>query len=108
MQSPNRHILLLGGTGVCGTIFTRAALSAGHTLTLYARTPSKIPSDVSSHPHLHVIQGEFGDEDGLKKAAACGATVFISMAGPTLGERKGTVLSLSHFYLFTIRTLLTF
>lgn len=88
---PPIHILLLGGTGLCGLIFTRLALEAGHALTLYVRTPSKIPSDLSAHPDLHIIQGEFDNEAGLAQAAACGATVFISFAGPTLGERKGTV-----------------
>ncbi|KAH7372102.1 hypothetical protein BKA64DRAFT_767744 [Cadophora sp. MPI-SDFR-AT-0126] len=74
MLSTKHHILLLGGTGICGTIFTRAALEAGHTLTLYVRTLSRIPNDISSNPNIHIIQGDFGDEEGLKKAAACGAT----------------------------------
>ncbi|KAK0105038.1 hypothetical protein ONS95_004594 [Cadophora gregata] len=89
MLSAKYHILLLGGTGICGTIFLRAALEAGHTLTLYVRTPSKISEDIASNPNIHIIQGEFGDEESLKKAAACGATVFVSLAGPTLGEKKG-------------------
>lgn len=87
------HILLLGGTGICGTIFTRAALEAGHKLTLYVRTPSKIPSELSSNANLSVVQGEFGDAEGLKKAAACGADIFISLAGPTLGKREGTPIT---------------
>jgi Trk K+ transport system NAD-binding subunit len=91
MLSTKHHILLLGGTGICGQIFTRAALEAGYTLTLYVRTPSKILEDLSANPNLHVIQGELGDEEGLKKAAACGADIFISLAGPTLGKKEGTV-----------------
>ncbi len=85
------HILLLGGTGICGTIFTRAALEAGHKLTLYVRTPSKLPSDLSSNAKVSIIQGELQNAEGLKKAAACGADVFVSLAGPTLGKREGTV-----------------
>lgn len=85
------HILLLGGTGICGLIFTRAALEAGHKLTLYVRTPSKIPTDLSSNANVSVIQGDLGDAEGLRKAAACGADIFISLAGPTLGNREGTV-----------------
>jgi nucleoside-diphosphate-sugar epimerase len=85
------HILLLGGTGICGTIFTRAALEAGHRLTLYVRTPSKLPSDLSSNANVSIIEGELQDAEGLKKAAACGADIFISLAGPTLGKREGTV-----------------
>lgn len=85
------HILLLGGTGICGLIFTRAALEAGHKLTIYARTPSKIPAELSSNVNLSVIQTDVADVEGLKKAAACGADVFVSLAGPTLGKREGTV-----------------
>jgi nucleoside-diphosphate-sugar epimerase len=85
------HILLLGGTGICGLVFARAALNAGHKLTLYVRTPSKIPADLSSNENLSVIQGELEDVEGLTKTAACGADVFISLAGPTLGKREGTV-----------------
>lgn len=85
------HILLLGGTGLCGIVFTRAALEAGHKLTLYVRNPSKLPSDLSTHPNLTIIPGELDDTSGLQKAAACGASIFISFAGPTLGKREGTV-----------------
>jgi hypothetical protein len=85
------HILLLRGTGICGLIFTRAALEAGHKLTLYVRTPSKIPAELSSYASLNVIQGGLGDEEAMKKASECGADVFISLAGPTLGKREGTV-----------------
>jgi len=85
------HILLLGGTGICGLIFTEAALSAGHKLTLYCRSSSKIPTPLLTHSKLDVIQGELSNEEGLKEAAACGADVFISFAGPTLGKREGTV-----------------
>ena len=93
MMVPSRrfHILLIGGTGICGLVFTKAAIQAGHAVTLYVRNPSKIPPELASRPGVHVIQGELGDEEGLKKAAACEADTFVSLAGPTLGERNGTV-----------------
>ena len=72
-------------------MFARAALDAGHQLTLYVRNPSKIPKELASNAKLSVIKGDLGDEEGLKKAAACGADVFISFAGPTKGKRDGTV-----------------
>jgi NAD dependent epimerase/dehydratase family enzyme len=90
-MSAKYHILLFGGTGICGRIFTQAALEAGHTLTLYVRNPSKTPAEFATNPNLHTIQGELGDEEGLKKAAVCGAEIFVSLAGPTLGKREGTV-----------------
>ena len=90
-MSTKYHILLFGGTGICGRIFTQAALDAGHTLTLYVRNPSKMDVEVDTNPNLHTIQGELEDEEGLKKAAACGAEIFVCLAGPTLGKREGTV-----------------
>ncbi|CAG8948983.1 hypothetical protein HYFRA_00002112 [Hymenoscyphus fraxineus] len=93
MMDDKHHILLIGGTGVCGLIFAQAALDAGHKLTLYARTPSKVPAELSANANLNIIQGEFGDVEGLKKAAACGADIFLSLAGPTLGKKDGTPIT---------------
>ena len=91
MATKQHHILLLGGTGICGQLFTHAALLAGYKLTLYVRTPSKLNSDVASNKNVDILQGQLDDEEGLRKAANCGADVFISLAGPTLGRREGTV-----------------
>jgi nucleoside-diphosphate-sugar epimerase len=82
------HILLLGGTGICGQTFTEAALSAGHKLTPHRRPSSKLPTPILSHQNLDVIQGDLANEEGLKEGAACGADVFVSLAGPTWGRRK--------------------
>lgn len=90
------HILLLGGSGICGVIFTHAALAAGHKLTLYVRTPSKVPEDISSNADIAIIEGQLDDAEGLKRAAACGADTFVSFAGPTLGKKHGTVLLALH------------
>lgn len=92
-MAAKHHILLLGGTGLCGLLFTRVALEAGHSLTLYIRNSAKLPAEVAENENVNVIQGELGDEEGLKHAAGCGADVFVCLAGPTLGKRKGTVSS---------------
>ncbi|KAI0996271.1 hypothetical protein K3495_g11910 [Podosphaera aphanis] len=88
MTSPKHHILILGATGACGIILTHALLESGYQLTLYVRTPSKLPEEVVSNAKVTIIQGELNDTEGLKKAAASGADVFISVAGPTLGKRE--------------------
>ncbi|RDW56937.1 NAD(P)-binding protein-19 [Coleophoma crateriformis] len=92
-MAAKHHILLLGGTGICGLLFAQAALHDGHTLTLYARTPSKVPAAMAANPNLHIIKGDLGDAEGLKAAAACGADTFVSVAGPTLGKRGGTPIT---------------
>lgn len=43
---------------------------------------------------MSVIEGTLEDEEGLKKAAVSGATVFVSFAGP-VSSSKGTVGLLS-------------
>jgi len=48
-----------------------------------------VPS-LKDNPKVTVIEGTFEDEEGLKKAAASGATIFVSFAGPILNS-KGTV-----------------
>jgi NAD dependent epimerase/dehydratase family enzyme len=94
-MAAKHHILLLGGTGLCGLIFTRVALEAGHSLTLYIRNPAKLPAEVAENENVNIIQGELGDEDGLKRAVGCSADVFVCLAGPTLGRKEGTVSSSS-------------
>jgi len=93
VDAPIHHVLLLGGTGLCGLMFTRVALGAGHRVTLYVRSPEKIPADLKGDENLSVIEGDLGDVEGLKKAASCGADVFLSFAGPTLGKRDGTPIT---------------
>ncbi|RFU32426.1 hypothetical protein B7463_g3916, partial [Scytalidium lignicola] len=87
------HILLLGGSGICGIIFARAALAAGHSLTLYVRTPLKVPEDIRSHVDVSIIQGQLDDVERLRQAASCGADTFVSFAGPTLGSKDGTPIT---------------
>lgn len=90
-MAAKHHILLIGGTGLCGRVFVEAALEGGHTLTLYVRNPAKVPAEVTQNDRVAVLQGELEDEEGLKRAAECGADVFVCLAGPTMGKREGTV-----------------
>jgi hypothetical protein len=80
----SRHL-----AGPSGIEFCKLALNEGHQITIYARSPSKLPNDVSSHANAIVFQGTFDDQAGLESAAKCGAKRFISFAGPT-ANMKGT------------------
>ncbi|KAI9725670.1 MAG: hypothetical protein M1828_002955 [Chrysothrix sp. TS-e1954] len=76
------HILVFGATGPSGIAFCDAALASDLRLTLYVRTPSKLPARTKDHSNVQIMHGTFSDADGLAKAAACGATAFVSFAGP--------------------------
>lgn len=84
------HIIVDHFLGQSGLDFCSAALQEGHTLTLYLRNPDKLPADIANNANVSVIKGTFDDVSGLERAAACGASVFISFAGPTANS-KGTV-----------------
>lgn len=73
-----------------GTLFVRRALAQGHQLTLYARNPSKLSVETQQHDRVNIIEGELNNEESLRNAAECGATVLVSCAGP-LGNNNGTV-----------------
>ncbi|KAF3385251.1 hypothetical protein F1880_002015 [Penicillium rolfsii] len=85
----SEHILVFGATGPSGIEFCSAALQQGHRLSLFVRSPQKLPRELSGSPNVTVIQGTFEDVTKVEQAAGCGAQIFVSFAGPTHGS-KGT------------------
>lgn len=73
------RVTIFGATGAAGLLVTRKALDDGHTVTAYARNPSKL--DIQ-HTRLAVVQGELTDHPAIAQAVArCDAV--ISVLGPT-------------------------
>lgn len=70
------HILVIGATGPSGIAFVEAALKSNHKLTLYVRTPAKVPIEIQQHGDLDIIQGTFDDDVALGSALNSGATVY--------------------------------
>lgn len=62
--------------------FCNAALKAGHSLIVFARTPSKLPSNVKDSNKVSIIEGQFTDPDAREKAAKSGADVVATFMGP--------------------------
>jgi NAD(P)-dependent dehydrogenase (short-subunit alcohol dehydrogenase family) len=50
----SKRILVLGATGPTGLAVVREALSRGHIVVAYVRTPSKIPSELAANKNLNV------------------------------------------------------
>ncbi|KAM3421645.1 hypothetical protein BST61_g2030 [Cercospora zeina] len=103
LQQPTMHFLVLGATGPCGITFLETALQSGqHDLTIYARSPSKLPQHIQSlalsphaTPKVHVVKGEFSSADtsSLKQALSTGAKTLVSFAGPGVPSKVGTPIS---------------
>lgn len=81
-------VTIFGGTGATGLLVIQKALSAGHSVTAFAQTPSKISIQ---HSNLSIIAGGLADIDKIETAAKH-ADAVISVLGPT-GKSKGLVIS---------------
>ncbi|OAL52537.1 NAD(P)-binding protein [Pyrenochaeta sp. DS3sAY3a] len=81
-----RHILVFGGTSPTGIDFCLAALRDGHTLTLYVRNASKLPTEISSN--VNIVVGNLTDASKVEEAASCGAKTVVSFIGPVMGDAK--------------------
>lgn len=76
--------------GLSGIELCNAALAQGHKLTLYVRSPAKLPAEITGNANVSVVKGTLEDTSSFQQAASSGPTVFISFAGPVMSS-KGTV-----------------
>lgn len=82
-------LTIFGATGPSGQLLVNKALAAGHEVTAFARTPSKLAAlSEGRSEKLHVVSGELTDAASIETAIT-GADVVISLLGPT-GKSKGT------------------
>jgi Trk K+ transport system NAD-binding subunit len=81
-------ITIFGGTGETGLQLIQKALANGHNITVYARTPSKIPFQ---NEKLKIIKGELTETEKIEMAIKNTDTV-ISVLGPD-SKTKGLVIA---------------
>ncbi|KAM0325451.1 hypothetical protein ACHAQA_007437 [Verticillium albo-atrum] len=74
-------ILVFGGTGPAGICLLRELLHRNHEVIAFARTPSKIPDDLKTNPHLEIFKGETTNRDALSGCVARASSI-ISLLGP--------------------------
>ncbi|KAI5122203.1 hypothetical protein M0805_002692 [Coniferiporia weirii] len=86
------HVLVLGGTGGIGPLLIRELVGASHTVVIYARSPEKVPSDISSNPSVTIVKGELTDADTLTPALE-GVHAVVSALGPSTFHPAGTPLA---------------
>src|SRR5690349_3424814 len=82
------NIAIFGGTGKTGLLLIEKALKSGHTVTVFARTPSKISIQ---HNNLKIVKGEL-EEHGKIEEAIKNADAVLSVLGPTQ-KTKGLALA---------------
>ena len=85
------NILVFGATGPLGRCVVEAALSAGHQVTVFARTPGRL----SLRPGLREVTGDVLDA-GAVAAAVPGHDAVISALGHSRPSPKGNDLRRCH------------
>jgi len=95
------QILILGGTGPSGILLIREALAASHSVVVYARSPQKLPDDLSSHQSVTIIKGELTEEEKLS-SAIIGVDAILSALGP-MGPSHPSDTPLARAYATVIR-----
>ncbi len=84
------NVTVFGATGAIGALTVDHLLTRGHTVTAYARNPTKIPATWTGT--VRVVVGEMSDTEAIDSAVA-GADAVVSALGPTM-DRKATGLPL--------------
>jgi len=99
MKAPeSRHFLILGATGSSGLLTVQLALGRRHSVTIYARSPHKLPEEITSNPLVTVVKGELTQEDAfescfLPKEGVAPIYGVISALGPKVGQPSGNPLA---------------
>lgn len=78
-------ILVLGASQGTGALCVRAALAEGHTVTAFARTPSKLDL---THAQLTKVTGDFHDEASVRAAVKGHDAVIICASATSLSGMK--------------------
>ncbi len=82
------NITVFGGTGATGLLLIEKALKSGHSVTVLARTPSKISI---KNDNLRIVKGELTETNKIEEAIK-NADAVISVLGPDQ-KTKGLVIA---------------
>ena len=87
MSTKKMRILILGATGGIGLLLIREILASPSDaeIVVYARSPNKLPDDLSSHPSLTIVKGTLEDLETLDTAMV-GTTIVLSALGPSVSQ----------------------
>lgn len=80
-------IVVFGGTGGTGALIVKEALSAGHDVTVVARTPAKVAAE---HPRLAVVRADVTDAASILPAVE-GKDAVVSALGAASNRAPVTV-----------------
>ena len=86
------RVLVLGGTGAIGVLQIRDLLDASHTVVVYARSPEKLPDDITTNSGVTIVKGDLTDEAALA-GALDGVQAVVSSLGPSAFNPPGNPIA---------------
>jgi len=88
------RFLILGATGPSGILIVRKTLEIypDASIVIFARSPQKIPQDISQNPAITLLKGEFTDLDILSTAIK-DVDVILSALGPSASHPAGNIIA---------------
>ena len=94
------RFLILGATGPSGILIVRKTLEIypDASIVIFARSPQKVPQDLTQNPVITLIKGEFTDLDILSTAVQ-GVDVVLSALGPSVNHPTGNVIATFYSHL---------
>ncbi|MET0793776.1 MAG: SDR family oxidoreductase [Polyangiaceae bacterium] len=78
-------ILIIGASQGTGAEAVKNALQGGHSVTAFARSPSKLALE---HEHLHRLQGDFHQADSIARAVSGHDAVIVTASATSMKDFK--------------------
>lgn len=97
------RFLILGATGPSGILIVRKTLEIypDASIVIFARSPQKIPEDISQNPAITLLKGELTDLDILSTAIK-DVDVVLSALGPLANHPAGNILATFYSHLIDL------
>ncbi len=95
-------LAVFGANGPTGRQVVAQALTAGHHVTAVTRHPDQYPL---TSPHLHVVEADVTDRDGVERVLAARPQAVISTYGVPYSPKKITVYSVGIAHITQAMTL---
>ncbi|KAJ7475146.1 hypothetical protein B0H11DRAFT_1914173 [Mycena galericulata] len=95
------RVIVLGATGPSGILVVKEYFKVypAGTVVIYARSPSKLPADITANPAVTIVQGELTDTAALSSAFEIDGLkvdAVLSTVGPAFGHPSTLPLTAAH------------
>lgn len=99
------RFLILGATGPSGILIVQKTLELypEATVIIFARSPDKLPQDITQNSAVTIIKGELTDLEVLSTAIQ-GVNVILSALGPLASHPAGNIIATFYGHLINLMT----